>query len=247
LKRRSINVGSRQLGSPDIRRLPIGLLVKDMSVYPRSETGISVVHVRNLREAIASGSRVPPIVVEGGTWRIVDGWHRYEAMRLLFGNGAEVEVEVRSYESEAELLLDAVRLNSSHGLPFKEIDKRRIVLRLREIGADPTMIKAALHVTDDGVRRLAASIAYYFPGSEAVAFSESSEPIPLKSSVRHLAGTKLSRDQVEAHKRAPGTSYRLLVDQLCDALSFGLIDRDDERIRGDLERLYGILGEFLAS
>ncbi|MFI1885941.1 ParB N-terminal domain-containing protein [Streptomyces jumonjinensis] len=74
--------------------------------------GESSDHIRLLAE---SGARLPPIVVQRSTMRVIDGMHRLQAA-LLCG---ETEIEVRFFDGpEKDSFVLAVESNITHGLPL---------------------------------------------------------------------------------------------------------------------------------
>ncbi|WP_234025151.1 ParB N-terminal domain-containing protein [Streptomyces sp. MspMP-M5] len=78
---------------------------------PRA-TGENIKHTRLLAE---SGARLPPIVVQRSTMRVIDGMHRLRAAVLR----GETEIEVRFFDgAEQDCFPLAVRSNIVHGLPL---------------------------------------------------------------------------------------------------------------------------------
>jgi hypothetical protein len=69
--------------------------------------------------------------------------------------------------------------------------------------------------------------------------------VALKRPVSHLAGKMLSPEQVEAHGRAPGTSYLLIIKQLADAITYDFLNREDERLMAAVMGLHESLGRYL--
>src|SRR6516165_5257646 len=132
---------------PALVTMPVSKLIEDLSIYPRRIVNQN--HVRDLTSALqaAEGADIfPPLTVDRRSKRIVDGFHRRRAFLAVLGPDAEIQAELRTYHSETELLLDAVRLNCVHGLNLYEIEKRRIVLKLSDLGVDDDEIAGALHV-----------------------------------------------------------------------------------------------------
>lgn len=107
-----------------MKRIAISKLVLDMSVYPRM--GVDEDHVFGLVEAYRCGVELPPPVVCGSSFRIVDGVHRIRALSNVGGCATEIEVLERFYRSDEELFLDAVRLNAKHGRALTTDDRRRV-------------------------------------------------------------------------------------------------------------------------
>lgn len=128
------------------RMVRLSELVIDWDVYPRKEVDQS--HVESILFAIESGDRLPPIVVEKSTKRIVDGVHRYMAYGRRAGGKSDAEIEVveKRYSSERELFLDCVRLNSGHGKRLTEADRLEITHKATRLAIDMTEISGALKI-----------------------------------------------------------------------------------------------------
>ncbi|AXB48356.1 hypothetical protein A4R43_08300 [Amycolatopsis albispora] len=99
----------------------IGLLLPADS--PRGE-GESAEHVRTLAEV---DGPLPPIVVHRATLRVIDGMHRLRAA-CLRGEHKIAAVLFDGTEQEAFLL--AVKLNTTHGLPLSQADRRAAATRI---------------------------------------------------------------------------------------------------------------------
>lgn len=219
--------------------MPLTELVEDLSIYPRSS--VSSVNVTNLVAAVEAGCVLPPIVADQKSKRIVDGFHRRRALLRVFGKEADTEVELRQYSSEAELFADAVAMNTSHGLPLGEFEKRGVVLRLGEMGESDEKIALVLHIPQVKVETIRIRVA--------TVVTEVGEPIrlqPLKRSTLWMQGSAMSESQAQAHKSAPGTSWGLLAQQLTKGLREGLVEPDG-RIIAALQHLQRELGTYLAA
>jgi len=78
-------------------------------------------------ELYESGSN-KPIVVQKGTYKLVDGFHRYEALRLLGRDVVEVEeLDIPDSEVRAE----AFRRNRDHGVPLSKEERNKTIRELR--------------------------------------------------------------------------------------------------------------------
>lgn len=214
--------------------LPIADLVEDLSVYPRH--AVDEANVTSLVRALESGATLPPIVVDKASKRIVDGIHRGRAYRRVLGAAGAVDVDLRSYKDEASLLLDAVAMNAVHGRQFDAIDRTRAVLMLEKQGVETLKIAAALHIPEAHVQKIKVRVA------TATHMSDQTVPgtrrIVLKRPVHHLAGTKLTDEQVDAHSRAPGVSYLLLTRQLTEGLRTHLLNLEDAKLMDALRDLH---------
>lgn len=105
----------------DVEWIPIAAL--DLSHSPRS-AGENGEHIRVLAESQAD---LPPIIVQRGTNRVVDGVHRVRAA-LLRG---ERTVRARWFDGDdASAFVLAVRLNVRHGLPLSLADRKAAGTRI---------------------------------------------------------------------------------------------------------------------
>jgi hypothetical protein len=220
--------------------MPLAQLVEDLSVYPRA--GISSTNVSNLVQALEAGAELPLMVADRASRRVVDGFHRRRALLTVLGSDAHVEVDLRKYRSEAELLAAAVSMNTDHGLPLAQIDRRRAVLRLGDMGVDDDTIARALHVPLPRIEKIRVQVVNVVNSQGSVLRVE-----PVKRPLFHLQGRTMTTAQARAHRRAPGTSYSLLVSQLSDALKFDLINHADGKIIVALGELAEQLDVYLGS
>nr|WP_268844429.1 ParB N-terminal domain-containing protein [Streptoalloteichus hindustanus] len=101
--------------------VPISSLVPADS--PRTG-GVDPEHVRRLAD---SDSPFPPIVVQQGTLRVIDGMHRLRASALR----GDSHIQVRFFQGTNEdAFALAVRLNASHGLPLSRSDRVNAASRI---------------------------------------------------------------------------------------------------------------------
>lgn len=95
--------------------VPIGSLLPANS--PRSQ-GEDDEHIQRLAENEAD---LPPILVQQGTMRVIDGMHRLRAAIL---NGRR-SIDVEFFDgSDEEAFIRAVEQNVAHGLPLTLADRK---------------------------------------------------------------------------------------------------------------------------
>jgi hypothetical protein len=88
------------------------------SCYLR-QAGTDAVHVKLLADAAAT-DKLPPILVQKGSLRIIDGMHRVEVARLR----GELSISARMVDcTDEEALVLAVKANTLHGLPLSRADR----------------------------------------------------------------------------------------------------------------------------
>jgi hypothetical protein len=178
----------------------IDSLVFDTSVYPRPAVNEFV--IARMLTALQAGAVFPPITIETGTHRVVDGWHRIEMFRRA--DHSEIEAVEKAYLSEPDLFIDAVRLNIEHGQPLTNYDIRNAIARLQELGCSREQIGDAVRMPLERVDEITKGFAQ----------STAGEPLALKGGLSHLAGTRLSPRQISAQRRYAGGQATFYARQL---------------------------------
>jgi hypothetical protein len=124
--------------------------VMDWDLWPRREAGkLDSSNIIKLRDAVKTGIELPPIIIDAKSKRIIDGFHRHRMYTRTFGDGVEIDVEVREYASEAEMFLDAMRYNTVHGLGLSTEDKTKCLVKALTFGLSLEDTAKALGLTDD--------------------------------------------------------------------------------------------------
>lgn len=213
-------------------------LVKDLDIYPR--TRVSSKNVANLVAALEGGHQLPPLEADELSLRIIDGFHRCEAYLKVFGPDHEVEVNLRHYESDTEMLLASINANSTHGQQLHEIEKRRLVLRLRDAGTDDDTIGFVLRIPPPKIEKITLHTASVQIGGGGFRLEA------LKKPHFHFAGREMTEPQARAARSAPGVPYSLVIRQLRDGLRERLIDQNDGRLMLHLGALAEEINAYLA-
>ena len=98
--------------------------------YSPREVGIDEDHVEALREVL---DRLPPILVEHSTMRVIDGLHRLEAFRRA--GRAQVEA-IMFHGDQAEAFALAISANIRHGKPLNGRERQAAAVRLMRQSPD---------------------------------------------------------------------------------------------------------------
>ena len=123
--------------------------IRDWGMWPRSDSQeLDGTNLARIKEAMRAGQKLPPIVVDKKSLRVVDGFHRLEATIKLYGDNADIDVEFRTYKNDGEMFADAVELNAKSSLPLSPRDKIHCILKGRKLKIPPTVICNALGITD---------------------------------------------------------------------------------------------------
>ena len=111
--------------------MKISELTIDSELYPRIKSGWLTAY--QYAQAMKANSVFPPITV--GIYRqkkyVVDGVHRIEAKKML--KEEYIDAIVKTYKSEREMFVDAVKLNSAHGRQLSVQEKVRIIDKLKNM------------------------------------------------------------------------------------------------------------------
>jgi|TARA_Y100000034_G_C6827649_1_gene373315 hypothetical protein len=202
----------------------IATLLIDETLYPRHK--LSEHNVRMLKDAKIAGANLPPIVVDRETKKVVDGWHRLKAFQAL--GLQEIEAIVKPFATERDMFVEAVTINAAHGYKLTVWDQARSIQRLREMGADMQVIAKSLAISPKRLEKL----------YERVGIDGAGEKRPLKRSVRHLTGKKMTDEQVAYNEgSAPGLDFTALLSQIIRGLEANSINLKDENTSRLFERM----------
>lgn len=186
-------------------KLALNKIVIDPTLYPRN--GVSSINVSRLAHAMKSGAKLPPVIVEIKTHRLVDGRHRYEAH--VDQKLKTIDVIEKSYKNEADLYADAVRLNIGHGEPLDSYTIRSAIIRLTTYGYSKEEISEVVRLPVEQI----------FKAERGFATNESGQPIALKGGLRHLAGQKLDSHQQHINQVYSGPKVLFYVRQISGVLA----------------------------
>ncbi len=229
-------------------KIKICELVFDMTIYPRHD--VDRHHVNDIARSMEAGCDMPPIVVEKKTRRIIDGFHRGKA--YLKNNPPEFEIEVveKTYKDEKALFLDAIRYNSSHGKNFDSHDRAHCVIMAARLQIDDESIANVLHVDQKYIGSLRVDRTA-FAGKLSVDTGKPTrkpgEQIPLKQTIKHMAGQTLTKGQEDANTRLSGMNQVFYVNQVILLIENGLLDKENDALFERLKVLHGSLEGLLVA
>ena len=211
-------------------QMPPESLILDFSLYPRHR--IEPTNVRDIGLAREAGIKLPPVIVDQKTKKVIDGFHRVtDALRAKL---KWIAVEFRDYRGEADMLEDAIRLNM-HGEKLYPFDKARCVQLADEFGLTKQRLALALHMTPLKLDELWLRKSARGPDQKL---------IPIKNTLGHLAGQKITSSQIEGQKPASGMRPLAYVNQVINLLKHDLIDTSNENLMAGLVNLQEVLEKF---
>lgn len=218
-----------------MRRIKVASLVLDYNLYPRNN--VDRHNVLSIKDAIASGATLPPIKVDQKSKRVVDGFHRAIAFKEL-DSEAEHDVIEQRYKTEADMFLDAMRLNSHHGVKLDSCDRVHCVLIAERLEIPIDQVAGALHVPVDRLGTLRTNRTAKTTGGLS---------IPIKRTFQHMAGSKLTKVQQEVNERSSGLNQTFYVNQLIDMLEHEMLDKSNANLLDRLARLQDLIAQVLAA
>ena len=210
-------------------KIKIAKLVMDYNIYPREH--LNPYHVEELVEALKAGTKLPPIRVDKTTLKVIDGWHRIEAVRKTDGDTAKIEAEAITYGSVAEMFQDAIRLNASHGKSLSTMDEAHCLAKAQEFHIEQAVIATLLNITTERAVEIV---------SNRLATSDTGS-IALKGSTAHLAGKRLTQEQANYNRKAGGLNQSFYINQVIAMLESDSVDWDDTRVVSGLKKLGKLL------
>ena len=221
-----------------MRRLSMGELVCDFTMYPRAS--VDGQHVHYMVAALEAGATLPPMIIDKKSRRIVDGFHRYRAYRRT--EVEEVDVIEKTYKDDKALFLDAVRFNAGHGRSLTTFDRTHCIIRANELRVDEELLAGALCITMDALGELRTGNT-----GRLRAVGGGGQSVPLKRTIRHMAGRTLSKAQGEANDKLSGMEQAFYVNQIITLIETNLLDRDNEQLMARLRVLEGLLAAEIAA
>jgi hypothetical protein len=214
-------------------------LVFDFGLYPRQR--IDTQHLAAMCRAVEAGADLPPIKADKKSKRIIDGFHRARTQQRIVGDDATIQVVLKAYKNEQEMLLDAIQSNANHGRNLSPFDRAHAILLGANLGIDTKALAGALTTTVDEVDALVTR------KSATVGTGKLETRVPIKQTIGHMAGKRLSKGQAEAVAKLGGMNQLYYVNQLITLMESNLLDRHNEDLIEGLRKLHGLLDAMLAA
>ncbi len=205
-------------------KIDISKIVLDETIYPRSQFNEFL--VPRMMAALDAGSKFPPLIVEAGTYRLVDGWHRHEMYRR---KGIEkIDVTPKSYLSIADLFADAVRLNIGRGADLTAYDVKSAIAKLEALGYERDKISEIVRIPVEKITEIIKGFAK----------SEDGEPIALKGGLQHRGGSTLEAHQAGIIRRYGGHQGTFYIRQLIMLIETDMWPRNSSTFSVEMDRLF---------
>ena len=164
-------------------------LIFDWNLWPRYEAeDLDSTNIRRMKEAIIAGIELPPVIVDKDSLRIVDGFHRTTSHLKVFGDDADIKVDLRKYKNDGEMFLESARLNASHGLPLSPQDRAHVIVKAKRFKIPYPAIAEAIGMEQDKMKDFL---------KKRTAKTKDGRTIPLSGGAMPLAGKTVTKKQEE--------------------------------------------------
>lgn len=225
-----------------MKEYPISELVFDFDLYPRGK--VDSTHASEIAGAIEAGAELPPLVIDKKSKRVIDGFHRGRAYIRLHGPDHKTLCIEKTYKSESDMFVDAMRYNASHGRALSQHDKAHCLLIAQRFKIDAGTVANALNITPARIEQLTTERMGRVAAAP-VKGKPRTQPVALKATIRHMAGKKLTQPQAEANNKLSGMNQAFYANQLIALLENNLIDASNDNVTQALDKLYELLGAYL--
>lgn len=208
--------------------MKISELIIDSELYPRIKSGWLTAY--QYAQAMKANSVFPPITV--GIYAekkyVVDGVHRIEAKKLL--KEEYIDAIVKKYDSEKEMFVDAVRLNSTHGRPLSVQEKVRIIDKLKNMQFELKEISELVKIPVDKIEGF----------QHRIIIGPKGEHIYLKSVLSHSDAGSATL-QIVDQKSFSVANVSMLLTQMIELLETNVYSIEDVAIKELTVHLYQLL------
>jgi len=221
-------------GRPKMKVLRIDEIEKDLEFYPRERTSWIVAY--KYSEAMKTGQKFPPITVAeiNGRFVLVDGWHRIEALKTL--KQEHVQAEILNGLSPAEIFVEAVRRNTSHGQPLTTTEVTSVIIRLQDLKIPLKEISSIIHMPLEKIKPFV---------NKRVTHAITGQPVALKKPLYHLAGVSNKIKDEYQIDEISGISQTKILDEVIAFLENSWIEIKDDDVREKLETIYLLIKDRL--
>lgn len=214
-------------------------LVFDKSIFPRA--AVDEAHVEMMREAERAGKTFPPYVIDAKSLRVIDGFHRGRKDLLEHGGDHLVKCDARDFPNDGAMLVEAIRLNASHGRPLSKWDRASALAKCK---GHKVAMKAAAAVLGMSLATVTAiangRVAHVAHRGGSV------ERVTIKRTIGHMAGQTLTEEQRSANDRLSGSEQETYVEQLLILVKARLVNMQNVALMAKLAELHSELGAMFA-
>lgn len=210
-------------------------LILDFDLYPRNN--LDSFNVKSMVDVLSSEGELPPVVIDRKSKRVVDGFHRVRAYLRFGGKEVEIAVIEKNYKNDAAIFIDAMKYNACHGTRLDQADRVHCSIVAERLSIPAETVAGALHIP---IKKFGNLVNDRTAKCGKLT-------IPLKQTIRHMAGKKLSKKQREANEHSSGMNQQFYANQLIELIEADLLDTNDPKLMERLSVLSELIGKILAA
>lgn len=198
----------------ETKMVKVADLVIDWNLWPRHESkSLDSTNVKRMKDALAIGVTLPPIIVNKADMRVVDGFHRSRAVEDLYGDDAEIEAILREYKDEAAMFLDAASLNAKHGMALGPKDWAHCLIKCKRMRIPFPAMAVALGMPEERIKQIIKRRTILAADGERIPVGGGAEQLAVS-----LDGAKADADQEHFARHANGNIPEMHARMLLHAL-----------------------------
>lgn len=226
------------------RLLKINEIKVNPNIYPRDAFDSSVVDAYKM--AMDKDAVFPPILVgtidgDRKTHNLIDGRHRMEANKRR--GEAYISADIRHFKNAKDAFMEAVRLNTAHGVPLAWDDRAKAMKKLMAWGIEKERILQIVKIPASEMFRVkvATSSLVKTTGGRGISSGNPHiEPSPPSSPSSPSSNHSYSDFPIHDDQIGLGT-----LEHLNDLLVTGRLDVKKPKIADLSRRVWELLGEKL--
>lgn len=182
--------------------------------------------VSRYRQAVRTGVKFPPLVLDSDGGYVVSGNHRLRAYLAELPDDTMIEVEPRMFDSNRERLEFMARENMSHGMPMDGITRRRVALSLADEGMPMNEIAALFNVPEKTLEKWGEHVVTVI----GKGCGRNGKTKPIKAGPEIETGARVDVETYATHiKTDMGASVRHMAGQITRWIGNGWVNMEDER------------------
>ena len=216
-----------------IRQVKLKEVVFNEKVYPRANVNWQTSF--DYANSLKVGAKFPPITLALFKRKLilVDGKHRLDAFKQC--KKKTIFAEIFSGWDLKRIFVESIKRNISHGRMLSPFEKRKCIMRLREMKVSNSNISLLIQIPQEKIEN--------FVGQRLIS-STTGEDISLeivKSGIKHIAGktydTIETQSIVGVQKEMYIKDQIYLFDQLIGLFEKGLVDLGNNKINEKILKL----------
>lgn len=185
------------------------------------------------------GIQFPPMLIDGKSKKLIDGFHRIRAYQQALKVDDEVSVIMKDYKDEGEMILDAYSENNKHGFSMSTFDNKKGLYRLRGLGISENIIQITLGISNIKIKKWDRENVIVIVDNEKVT-------MPIKKGNEHLYGQEISKEVYEDMDQTySGWNVTFHVNQILKRINDGTIDKNNEEQNMALAELRDAINIFI--